>query len=175
MDKVKIMLDSENNKVVVIPKIIFKNKQNIDWRKVEKYLARYVGDMVEVIETKDIVHIGKELPSEYSSSEYTKRLKGGRAKTKANVVQGIREIIETATNKKFSINKKEKHAEFAQKGWYYFNTRFAMPVYDNDIKTESYNIYSGCVVVNHSQYGKLYFYDLVDIKKEASKPLMIHI
>lgn len=29
MDKIEIMLDSENNKVVVIPDIIFKNKQNI--------------------------------------------------------------------------------------------------------------------------------------------------
>ncbi len=175
MDKIKIILDSENNKMVVIPDIIFKNKQNIEWRKVEQYLVNYVGDMIEVLETKDIVHIGKELPSEYSSSKYTKSLKGGRAKTKANVVQGIKEMIEIATNKKYSINKKEKHAELAQKGWYYFKTRFAIPVYDNDIKTEYYNIYSGCLVVNHSQYGKLYFYDLVDIKKEASTPLMIRI
>lgn len=29
MNKVEIMLDSENNKVVIIPDIIYKNKQNI--------------------------------------------------------------------------------------------------------------------------------------------------
>jgi len=46
-----------------------------------------------------------------------------------------------------------------------------MPVYDNEVKTENYNIYSGCLVVNCTGKGKMYLYDLVDIKKEASNPL----
>ena len=46
-----------------------------------------------------------------------------------------------------------------------------MPVYDNEVKTDNYNIYSGCLVVNCMGKGKMYLYDLVDIKKEASNPL----
>ena len=49
--------------------------------------------------------------------------------------------------------------------------RFALPVYDNNRKTEEYNVYMGRLVVNRIQDGKLYLYDLVEIKKEASTPL----
>lgn len=32
-------------------------------------------------------------------------------------------------------------------------------------------LYSGCLVVNCTGKGKMYLYDLVDIKKEANNPL----
>ena len=98
-------------------------------------------------------------------------MKGGRAKAKANAAQGIREMVGIATDKRFRENQKEKHSGDASNGWYYYTTRFAMPIYDNDVKTENYNIYSGCLVVNCTGKGKMYLYDLVDIKKETSNPL----
>lgn len=85
--------------------------------------------------------------------------------------QGIREMVGIASDKRFRENRKEKHSGDAANGWYYYTTRFAMPVYDNEVKTEKYNIYSGCLVVNCTGKGKMYLYDLVDIKKEASNPL----
>ncbi|MCM1283012.1 MAG: hypothetical protein NC124_15595 [Clostridium sp.] len=100
-----------------------------------------------------------------------RKTKGGRAKAKANAAQGIREMVGIASDKRFRENRKEKHSGDAANGWYYYTTRFAMPVYDNDVKTENYNIYSGCLVVNCTGKGKMYLYDLVDIKKEASNPL----
>lgn len=45
-----------------------------------------------------------------------------------------------------------------------------LPVYDNNKKTDIYNVYSACVVINKAANGKLYLYDIVDIKKEASNP-----
>lgn len=39
--------------------------------------------------------------------------------------------FEIATEKKFRENHKEKHSEDARKSWYYYVTRFAMPLYDN--------------------------------------------
>lgn len=59
----------------------------------------------------------------------------------------------------------------AKGGWNYYMVRFALPVYDNNRKTEEYNVYMGRLVVNRTQDGKLYLYDLVEIKKEASTPL----
>lgn len=94
-----------------------------------------------------------------------------KAKAKANAAQGIREMLEIASDRVFRRNHKEKHSDSAANGWYYYTTRFAVPVYDNDVKTEIYNIYSGCLVVNCTGTGKMYLYDLVDIKKEASNPL----
>ena len=171
METLEIALDENGNKVVVLPDIIFSNKQNIDWNEVEKYLERFVGELVEIAETGDIIYLGKDFPDEYAGSKYTRKTKGARAKAKANAAQGIREMVGIASDKKFRENRKEKHSGDAANGWYYYTTRFAMPVYDNDTKTENYNIYSGCLVVNCTGKGKMYLYDLVDIKKEASNPL----
>ena len=70
-----------------------------------------------------------------------------------------------------SVENKEKHSQDAQKGWYYYHTRFALPLYNNKNKTEEYNVYTACLVINCASNGKLYLYDIVDIKKEASNPL----
>lgn len=47
------------------------NKQNIDWKEVEKYLECYVGELVEITESKDIIYIGSKFPDEYSGSRPT--------------------------------------------------------------------------------------------------------
>ncbi len=169
--KLEIMVDSAGNKIVIIPDIIFSNKQNIDWKEVEVYLEKYIGEMVEITHTKDIIYIGKDFPDEYAGSKYTRCARGARAKAKANAVQGVRELIEIATEKTFRKNHKEKHNADAANGWYYYTTRFALPIYDNEKKTGDYNVYSGCLVVNCTSSGKMYLYDFVDIKKEASNPL----
>lgn len=82
-------------------------------------------------------------------------------------------MLEIATEKRFRENKKEKHSQNAENGWYHYTTHFAVPIYINDTKTENYNIYSACLLINHAKNGKLYLYDLIDIKKEASTPLTI--
>lgn len=171
MEKLEIVTDNTGNRVVLIPDIIFKNKQNIDWNEVESYLQRFVGEIVEITETKDVVYLGKDFPDEFSGSNYTRKTKGARAKAKANAAQGMLEMVEIATGKNFRENHKAKHNSDAANGWYYYTTRFALPIYDNDRKTDEYSIYSGCLVINCTAAGKMYLYDLVDIKKEASNPL----
>lgn len=171
MGRLQIISDEDDNKVVLIPDIIFVNKQNIDWNKVEAYLEQYVGEIVEMTESKDIVYLGKDFPDEYTGSKYTRKTKGAIAKAKANAVQGIREMIEIAVNKAFRENHKKKHSSDAGNGWYYYITRFAIPIYNNETKTDRYNVYTGCLVVNCTSGGRMYLYDLVDIKKEASNPL----
>lgn len=171
MEKLAIIQDGAGNKVVLIPNIIFINKQNIDWNEVETYLKRYVGEIVAMTESKDIIYLGKDFPDKYTGSKYTRKTKGARAKAKANAVQGIREMVEIATDKTFRNNHKTKHNSDAENGWYYYTTRFALPIYDNESKTSQYNVYTGCLVINCTSVGKMYLYDLVNIKKEASNPL----
>ena len=60
METLEIALDENGSKVVVLPDIIFSNKQKIDWNEVEKYLERFVGELVEIAETGDIIYLGKE-------------------------------------------------------------------------------------------------------------------
>lgn len=174
MEKLEILFDEAGNKVVLIPEIIFVNKQNIEWEEVEAYLEKYVGEIAEITESKDIIYMGKTFPDEYSSSKYTRRSKGARAKVKANAAQGILTMIEIATEKVFRENHKEKHEGDAGKGWYYYLTRFALPIYQNETRMNEYNMYAARLVVNYTSNGKMYLYDLVDIKKEASNPLKIN-
>ena len=87
MAKLEIVKDSEGNKIVLIPEILFFNKQNIEWELVEQYLEKYVGEIVEIAETREVVYIGKKFPDEYSGSLYTRKSKGARAKAKANAAQ----------------------------------------------------------------------------------------
>ena len=171
MDKLDIVTDESGNKVVLLPEIIFSNKQNINWDDVEDYLGKYVGELIEIAETRDIIYIGNKFPDEYGGSSYTRKTKGARAKAKANAAQGIREMVEIATDKVYRENHKEKHSEDAHNGWFYYVTRFAIPLYNNEKKTGEYNVYSACLVVNHAANGKMYLYDVVGIKKEASNPL----
>ena len=49
------------------------------------------------------------------------------------------EMIEIAAQKVFCENRKEKHSQDAQKGWYYYHTRFALPLY-KQIKIKRKNI-----------------------------------
>lgn len=169
MEKVvRVLFDESGNAVIVLPDIIFKNKNNIDWQAVEDYLQRYVGQIVTIIESKEKVHIGNYFPNEFKGSDYTKKIRGSNARAKANAAQGIVELIQHAGNKRISENRKHKHRKSAKGGWVYYSIKFAFPIYVNEKITSQYNIYSGCLVVNCAKNNKLYLYDLVDIKKEAS-------
>ena len=51
-----------------------------------------------------MIYIGSDLPSEYTGSNYTKKLNGTAAKEKANASQGIPEMIEISIGKHFREN-----------------------------------------------------------------------
>jgi len=169
--QIMITMDEDGNRIVVIPQIIFKEKQRIDWKQVEQYLLKYAGDLVTVTDSADIVYIGSDFPDEFTSSVYTRSLKGHHAKAKANAAQGILELLKIATDKRWSKNHKKKHNKDAEKGWYRYNTRFALPISDNDGKIVRMNIYIATTIIRHAQDGKLYLYDIQDIRKETSNPL----
>ena len=98
---------------VNVPQIIFKNRQNIPWNEVEQYLKKYIGKSFVVKEYGDVIHIAGEFPDEFTESQYTKKLRGGLAKAKANSGQVISEMIENAQNRRWVGNKDEKHKKEA--------------------------------------------------------------
>lgn len=125
---------------------------------------------VSVIQDIDGNNIGDDLPSEYSGSKYTHSIKGTNAKAKANAVQGISEMIEIAVGKHFRENKESKHWRNAMYSWYRYDSRFAIPVYRDDEEVERYNIFHASLIVRYSEDGKLYLYDVIDIKKRNEQP-----
>ena len=170
---IAVIQDVDGNNIVFINDIIFKGKRSITWSDVEEYLRRYVGEFYSIVETGDIVYIGTDLPDEYAGSNYTKHIKGTVAKAKASAAQAITEIIEIATSKTVEENKKEKHSRNAKNGWYRYDTRFALPVYDESGEVERYNVFSARLLIRHAASGKMYLYDVLEIKKETSKPCQV--
>ena len=168
---VSIIKDLKGNSIVVINDIVFQGKRNINWEDVKSYLEQYVGEFYEIADSQDIIYIGKDLPDEYTGSRYTHQLKGTAAKAKANAAQGLPEMLKIATGKHFRENEGAKHQWDARFGWFRYDSRFALPVYDDKGEVERYNVFHASMLIRHSNDGKLYLYDVIDIKKETSNPL----
>ncbi|RKM58550.1 hypothetical protein D6856_12400 [Butyrivibrio sp. XB500-5] len=165
---VSVIKDVNGNKIVIINDIIFKGKRKINWLDVEEYLRSYIGEFYSIAQSNDIVYIGSDFPDEYAHSEYTLILRGANEKAKANAAQGLPELISTATDKVFTKNSKLKHKKDAMYGWYKYETRFALPVFDNEGEVERFNVYRAAMIIRHAHDGKKYLYDIMNIKKETS-------
>lgn len=155
---ISIIVDAEGEKVVVINDLRFKRSKQVNWNTVEEYLKEYIGECAEILDTNEMIYIGSDFSDEYAHS-------------KANASVAIKELIQFASNKAFSENHKEKHNNKAKYGWYRYDTRFAIPKYNNDGELEGYKIFKGRMVIRHAQDDKLYLYDILRIKKETSEPL----
>jgi hypothetical protein len=168
---VNVIKDVNGNNIALINDIKFKGKRQVSWSDVKEYLERYVGEFYEIADTKDIVYIGSDLPDEYTGSKYTYSLKGTNAKAKANAAQGIPEMLEIAIGKRYEENKEDKHQWNARRGWYRYDSRFALPVFTESGEVERYNVFHAAMLIRHANDGKLYLYDVLEIKKETSNPL----
>ena len=167
---VNIITDLDGSQIVLINDIRFQSRRGVDWTQVEQYLKEYIGKYFEITETSERVYIGSDFPDEFSHSKDTKGLKGANVKAKANITSAVGELIQIATGKDIYPDYDNKHGSKAKLGWYRYNTRFGIPVYDEDGNLERYNIFSTRMLVRCDIDRKLYLYDLVRTKKETSKP-----
>ena len=142
-------------KIVIINDIIFKGKRSVNWKDAREYLKKYVGEFYTIASTGDVVYVGSDLPSEYSGSLYTKKLNGTVAKAKANATQGIPELLEIAVGKHFRENSGDKHNWNAKYGWYRYDSRFALPVYNELWRIERYNVFHASMIIRHANDGKM--------------------
>lgn len=167
----KMNVEEDEGRIVIIKDVRFKSRRVIEWNTIEKYLKEYIGQCYEVVDTAEKIYIGKDFPDEFSHSVDTKRLKGANEKAKANMISVIKELIQIATNKKEYPDFENKHKSRAKYGWYRYDTRFGIPVYDEMGELIRYNIFKARMIVRCDKDGKLYLYDFVRIKKETSEPL----
>lgn len=170
-NNVNIIYDTEGKKIVLINDIRFKGKKKEEWDEVEEYLKEYVGKYYEIAETSEKIYIGKEFPDEFAHAKDKMTLKGTNLKAKANASQAVGELIQIAINKSEAPDYKMKHGDKAKHGWYRYDTRLALPVYDDIGELVSYNIFKMRMLVRHDKDGKLYLYDFLRTKKETSSPL----
>lgn len=166
---INIITDADGKKLVLINDIRFKGKRQIDWEDVKQYLKGYVGDYYEIEENAERIFIGGDLPEEYTESESRKSLMGANAKAKANAATAIPELIQIASNPAYEENRKEKHGKAAVHGWYRYDVRFALPVYEENVLIR-YNVFRARRLINHAENDRKYLYDILAVKKETSKP-----
>ena len=117
------------------------------------------------------IYIGKEFPDEFANAKDARGLKGANAKAKANAAQAIKELIQIAENKSEFPDYGDRHGNRAKNGWYRYDVRFGLPVYEENGTLIRYNIFSARMLVRHDADGKMYLYDILRTKKEASNPL----
>ena len=130
-----------------------------------------MGKKVDIIKDADDNSIVVINDLRFKGRRSTKELRGANMYAKANSSSIIREMIEIATNKSFTENFAQKHDIDAKFGWYRYDTRFAIPVYDDVGDLVRYNVFKARMLVRHAKDGKLYLYDILRTKKETSKPL----
>lgn len=163
--KVDIIKDADGKSIVVIKDLLFKGRRSVDWNTVEECLKEYIGRCAEITETSDVVYIGADFPDEFAHSKDTKELRGANMCAKANSSGIIKEMIEIATNRTFAEIYARKHNKDAKFGWYRYDTRFAIPVYDDLGELVRYNVFKSRILVRHAKDGKLYLYDICKNKK----------
>jgi len=168
---VSTITDSEGKKIVLINDIRFRGKTKEEWNEIERYLKEYVGLYYEISETSEKVYIGKDFPDEFAHGKDKTVLKGPNLKAKANAAQAVGELIQIASNKAGSPDYNMRHGEKAKFGWYRYDTRLALPIYNEEGEIQRYNIYKLRMLVRHDEDGKLYLYDFLRTKKETSSPL----
>lgn len=138
---VRIITDLDGSKIALINDIRFKSRKGINWNEIEWYLKEYIGEYFEIAETSEKIYIGSDFPDEFSHSNDTKGLKGANMKAKANITPAIGELIQIASDKSEYPDYSNKYGAKAKFGWYRHNTRFGIPVYDEEGNLERYNIF----------------------------------
>ena len=80
-------------------------------------------------------------------------------------------MIEIAVGKHFRENHEDKHKRDAKNGWYRYDSRFALPVYNAEGELERYNVFHASMLIRNSNDAKMHLYDVIDRKKETSNSL----
>lgn len=165
-----IITDLDGVQIVLINDIYFQSRRGINWKTIEQYLKRYIGECFETLESAEKIYVGSDFPDEFSHSNDTRGLKGANIKAKANAISVIGKLIQIATNRVEYPDFNSKHGSKAKLGWYRYDTRFGIPVYNDMGIVERYNIFLSRILVRRNEDGRLFLYDLVRTKKETSKP-----
>lgn len=140
-----------------------------DFKAAEAYLKTLVDadhPFSTILADAQPVYVGKDLPGEYRSSEYSKNLRKSIREVKMQAATNLDEMLLLAENGEWRENVKSKHAEDAKNGWYRYDTQFAVPILNAKKTIDHYTVYGGTLLIRNDADGKSYLYDLIDIEKK---------
>ena len=140
-----------------------------DFKAAEAYLKTLVDadhPFSTILADAQPVYVGKDLPGEYKSSEYTKTMKPALRKIKMQAATNLDEMLLLAENGEWRENVKPKHSKDAQNGWYRYDTQFAVSILNANKAIDHYTVYGGKLLIRNDADGKSYLYDLLDVEKK---------
>lgn len=140
-----------------------------DFKAAEAYLKTLVDadhPFSTILADAQPVYVGKDLPGEYKSSEYTKTMKPALRKIKMQAATNLDEMLLLAENGEWRENVKPKHSKDAQNGWYRYDTQFAVSILNAKKAIDHYTVYGGTLLIRNDADGKSYLYDLLDVEKK---------
>lgn len=165
-DGVRYMIRSIDGETMTV---IDTENDTRDFNAAEAYLKTLVDadhPFSTILADAQPVYVGKDLPGEYKSSEYTKTMKPALRKIKMQAATNLDEMLLLAENGEWKENVKTKHSKDAQNGWYRYDTRFAVPILDAKKAIDHYAVYGGTLLIRNDADGKSYLYDLLDVEKK---------
>lgn len=140
-----------------------------DFKAAEAYLETLVNTdhpFSTILMDAQPVYVGKDLPGEYRSSEYTKSMLSKLRDVKMQAATNLDEMLLLAENGEWRENVKPKHAKDARNGWYRYDTEFAIPILNAKKAVDHYTVYGGTLLIRNDADGKSYLYDLLDVQKK---------
>ena len=140
-----------------------------DFKAAEAYLKTLVNTdhpFSTILMDAQPVYVGKDLPGEYRSSEYTKSMLSKLRDVKMQAATNLDEMLLLAENGEWRENVKPKHAKDARNGWYRYDAEFAVPILNAKKAVDHYTVYGGKLLIRNDADGKSYLYDLLDIEKK---------
>ena len=140
-----------------------------DFKAAEAYLKTLVNTdhpFSTILMDAQLVYVGKDLPGEYRSSEYTKSMLSKLRDVKMQAATNLDEMLLLAENGEWRENVKPKHAKDARNGWYRYDTEFAIPILNAKKAVDHYTVYGGTLLIRNDADGKSYLYDLLDVQKK---------
>ena len=164
-DVFSIKVSEDGEKISVADTKIF-NKKTQDLRQsIAQVIRENIGDYYKILEDGNKIYIGKDLPGEYTYSKSAQLLSRDKTIIKGNIANNLGEMIEIANNGVWEANRKAKHSKDAQFGWYRYDSKVALPMYDVHKNIVSYQVYDVNLLIRNDKNGKKYLYDVMDIKK----------
>ncbi len=143
-----------------------------DYEVAEKFLRTLVdinNPFATILSDAQPVYIGKDLPGEYKSSEYTKAMRSALRKVKMQAATNLDEMLLLAEHGEWRENVEEKHKKDAKNGWYRYPTEFAVPILNARREIDHYTIYGATLLIRNDADGKSYLYDMVNLEVKEKK------
>ena len=151
----KAILTNEKNKIIynqegkfdrlkILNNIFDDRKEKSISKTIKDSVKEHIGKYTYIRESGQRIYLGKDFPNEFVFSKYSQNISKETKLAKGRMVSGLLELIENATNREYTNEKKPKHIKDAKFGFYKYEIKFSFE------QNQKERIYSGTLLIRKS-------------------------